>query len=122
MPKESKNKWAYDAVLLRIHRQYGKDESTKYLFDEISRLQFQIGELKSENAELAAAIQKAPAEEKKPSTSVPKEWTKELYAKELKTTIKRMVKTNSEAKKNATEWRDKYFSLLAKYNKDMGIN
>lgn len=46
------SKFAYDKVLLKLYRTYGKDEALEYLFKEISKLKVEIGVLKSENAEL----------------------------------------------------------------------
>lgn len=47
----NKEKFSEDWTLLAVHRQYGKDEGMKLLFDEISRLKFEIGVLKSECSE-----------------------------------------------------------------------
>ena len=98
----------HDTVLLRIHRQYSKDEAMKALFSEISFLKFRIGELASENEELKAII--AGNVERKTA----KHWKKDEYVAELRRNLKDMHKIRLEFKKNYVEYRDKYYSLLAK--------
>lgn len=41
-----------DTILLKITREFTKDEAVKYLISEVRELKFRIGELGSENAEL----------------------------------------------------------------------
>lgn len=63
-----------DEVLLKIYRQYSKDESIKYLFNKISRLQYRIGELHSKVAELSY---KTVSERK--HNKIVKEWQNKYF-------------------------------------------
>lgn len=100
-------KFSEDWPLLQVHRQYGKNEAMKMLFDEISSLKFQIGELKSENEELKHLLKKGKTNNKETVT----ELQKDAYVQQLKATIKRAVKRKSEFEKRMIEWRNKYFDL-----------
>ena len=96
-----------DAVLLKLHRTYGKDEAIKYLFDEISSLRFKIGELKSENAELIYQNNIIRGV---------KQWSKDEYILELKSIIKSRQKVNSKLQKEIISLRNKYIGLILKNN------
>lgn len=124
-----------DSILLKIHRQYGKDESVAHLITEVKKLKFKIGELKSENQELLFANNqlqkdkaKLDAELKKPiqknrvveviSTRIEKSWKKEDYIASLLAQIK---KHSQDVKNDREKFKNKYYDLLAKYNK-LNIN
>lgn len=104
-----------DAILLKLHRQYGKDEALKVLFAEISALKFKIGELVSENEELNHTIKRLNASHLELKTA--KQWQKDDYVSELRKTIKNMHKSKIEAHRNFIKFRDGYFSVLAKLRK-----
>lgn len=112
-------KYSDDPILLKLHRRYGKDEALKYLFEEISSLRFQLGEMASENAELSDLLSK-PSEPSEGKTA--KEWKKDDYVNELKKTIEGINKKKTQAKKDAIMWRDRYFSLLAKSSQSDGLH
>ena len=97
------NKFSEDKILLKLYRQYGKDEALKYLFDEISRLKFQVGELKSEVAELKHM-------QDQPET---KGITYDENMTELIKEKKTKAKNYTRLKKEVTEWRNKYFNIIA---------
>lgn len=94
-----------DRVLLRLRRQYSKDEYVGLLLEKIKTLEFKNGELLSENEELKFNARK--------QYSPVKEWSKDDYILVLKQTIKNKVKAKGIAEKQAKEWRDKYFNLKA---------
>lgn len=117
-----------DAVLLKIHRRYGKDESFKYLLDKIKKIGFENGELKSENAELAKEKTDLKSannslklylkqKEKKHPKIVEAEWNKDAFINELQETIVEKNNRLAKHKKEMEEWRYKYFDLLAKFEK-----
>jgi predicted RNA-binding protein YlqC (UPF0109 family) len=58
MTKKEPTKLISEDVLLRIYRQYSKDESVTLLIDEMRKARFRIGELESENAERGDVIYK----------------------------------------------------------------
>lgn len=95
-----------DSLLLKLHRQYSKDECAAVLFAEIKKLQFQIGEHKSYIAELEDEnknLKKPPS----PLPSIHSEKKADATA----------GKKHSAMAKQMIEWRNKYFSLLASTQK-----
>lgn len=111
-----------DSVLLKIHRNYSKDESIKYLFEKIKQLEqdksdlnFRIGELKSENSELEDKIKLL--EKKKNNRFVEPEWKESDYVKSLEETIKKIQKNQSDKSESINKWRNMYFDILARFEK-----
>jgi flagellar biosynthesis chaperone FliJ len=107
--KKGVERFSDDKVLLKLYRIYGKDEALKHLFDEISKLRFQVGELKSENAELEHKVTH--------KTSGPtgvRHWSYDEYVMELKNLIKAKAKKNSILERDMNRWRNDYFNLLLK--------
>ncbi len=118
------NKFSDDKVLLKLHRRYGADEALKYLFEEISKLRFNIGELKSENAELSdknnelvQLLKTEQSKTKKQKRSVQPEWKLEDYVIELEASVNRVSGKNAELRKEVNKWRNNYFDALAKLEK-----
>ena len=112
-----------DTVLLKMYRQYGKDESLKYLFDELAahkkslgEKDFTIGELKSENAELQDYIKgtwgaknfkkiakgenSVHVPKERLTTAQKKEWDKDEYVDSLKQNLVSLNKQLLDLKNN----------------------
>jgi len=118
-----------DNILLRIHRQYSKDESMKYLFEELAKLKFKIGEQKSEIEELKdnSSGRKEIAELKKEIVElnqiknqmgkIDPAWRKEQYILDLKNQIQR----RSERIKAMQVWQSKYLNLMARLPEEIKI-
>lgn len=114
-------------VLLRLKRQYGKDESVKFLIDQLEKAKFQIGELQSEIAELKdthkAKIAELNLEVKKMGEvqtlngKTRKQWLQEDVFKSLDAELKALRTKNQHLTKENVRYRDQYLSILAKNNK-----
>lgn len=94
-------------VLLKLHRRYSKDEAVAELFAEIKRLNFRIGELTSENAELKYKLENPDGVERKTA----KEWSKDELVADLKGRITTLETSKRKAEKDMEKWRDKYIAL-----------
>lgn len=90
-------------VLLKIYRRFSKDEAVAELIAEIKRLNFRIGELTSENAELKHAA----GQDRKTA----KEWSKDELVADLKGRITTLETSKRKAEKDMQMWRDKYIAL-----------
>lgn len=99
-----------DTILLQLHRQFSKDEAVKQLLEEISKLKFTIGEMKSEVDEAKDEVIKLKAS----PDHVPKEWTMDDYVKELKTKYKAMKEERNKAIVAIKFWEDRYYEEVAK--------
>lgn len=93
-----------NSVLLKMYRQYGKDETTSHLFDEIRKLQFQLGEMKSAIAEL---------EDEKEKLNRKITGMKNNLSPDESALLKTERKKYSAKCKEVIDWRNKYFSLQA---------
>jgi len=121
MEQDKTGKTFEDNTLLRLRRQFSENEACKFLFEQISKLKFRVGELQSENAELADMLKKEKLR-KDPASGNPvkkniREWDKDQLVADLKKNISTQQKNNSELTKKLKDWRDKYFSLLAQTEK-----
>jgi hypothetical protein len=96
-----------DKILLKLHRQYAKDEAMKVWLQEISSLKFRLGELQSENAELKYELSK-PKEE----TKTAKEWKRDDFFAELKLQLHNTMISKRAARKDMETWQQKYFRLI----------
>ena len=112
--------------LLQVHRQYGKDEAMKLLFDEISALKFKIGEQLSEINELKHSLlqknsKKIKVVEKEVIAGVngktSKAWKKEELVEELHRQIKAISKNKQKWQDDCIKWRNLYCDLVAKTEK-----
>jgi len=121
-------KFKDDWPLMEIHRQYEKDEAMKALFDEISRLKFKIGEQDSGISELKYEIVHTKPKEiekivvKEVAATAGKKsvkaWKKDEYFAEIMSRLERANETKKRYEKDVILWRNKYFDLLARTNKD----
>lgn len=102
-----------DAILLKIKRQFSKEESISCLLKIISDLEIENGSLKSEIFELEHKIEKIRSGDKKTK----KQWLQEEIFEELNKELKLLTQTNHKNKTSMLEWRKQYFNLLAKYDK-----
>lgn len=98
-----------DGILLKIHRQFGMDESVKALVDEIVRLRQEVGILQSEKAELEDKLPKKPISKKIDSA-----WNKDAYILDLKKQIKTQYNKRVQQAKNTKHWQKLYFKELNK--------
>lgn len=109
-------------VLLKIYRQFTHDEAVALLKQEISGLQFKMGEQKSEIAELQDLNKKYSKEllDAKNTIQVLNDC---IDKKEEVQTIKDLRKgnqtisnKNKKLEADVKKWRDMYFNLVAKNN------
>ena len=95
-----------DHILLKIKREYSKDESFALVLKKLSEAQIENGILKSELSELKDKMKK-PAKTKK-------QWLEEDLFTELKEKLNKHQKRETKLQKEVNEWRDNYFALLRK--------
>lgn len=117
-----------EKVLLKIKRRYSKDESIKFLLDKISKISFEKGELLSEIAEMKhnhkKKIEELNAEIKRlgevPTSNgkTKKQWAQDEMFVYMEKEAKELRQKNKELSKKNIHYRDQYFSLLAKTNKN----
>ena len=86
------DRFSDDGTLLKIHRQFSKDESIVYLFDVINAKETQIGVLKSELDEL--------------------KFNQDKIVKEYERKIKEIKATAVGEQKSKHEWKRKHDALL----------
>jgi hypothetical protein len=120
-----------EAILLKIKRQFAKDESIAALLQIISQLQFDIGVMKSDHEEEKHLLQLeinrlhsmvVNPEFQNSTTKTKKQWEQEPLFKELKQQLKAQAEKNKKTNKDLVNYRDKYFSILAKMNNTPQIN
>lgn len=99
-------------ILLKINRQFTKDESLDALNKIISELRIEIGILKSENSELKDTIDSMFAD----GEPVQPNWLKNDVIKNLENKLKKERKLKKDLQKSTNEWRDKFYSLLSLQN------
>ena len=97
-----------EAILLKIKRQFSKDESMAALFKIISELRIEIGFLKSDNAELKDTLDSLMIDGKPVQVG----WLKDDVIKNLERRLKKEKKSREQFQKSSNEWRDKYFALV----------
>lgn len=105
-------------ILLKIRRQFSKDESVAALLKIVSELEMDIGVLKSEKDELRYLFNKAKHVVITEEFKTKKAWAKDELVTLLTEQLKSKQANNTKINKSMVDWRNKYFSLLAKQNKD----
>ena len=101
-----------ETILLKIKRQFSKDESISALNKIISELRIEIGILKSDNAELKDVIDSMFVD----GEAVQPNWLKDDVIKNLERKLKNERKLKKDLQKSTNEWRDKFYSLLSLQN------
>ena len=101
-----------DTILLKIKRDFTESEAVKQLLKMLSELEIEVGMLKSEKSEMQDRINKMTNEGLKGR----KLWLQEDVVKDLDHQLKRSKETQKMLQKQTNEWREKYFSLMAKNN------
>lgn len=114
-----------DWPLLEIKRQYSHDEAVKALEQEISRLNFRIGEQKSEIDELryklntrakTGKVVEVIIEEGTKKTK--KAWSREEIVHQYEQEVATLQASNQRLQKEVSEWRNNYCNLLARTEKE----
>lgn len=95
-----------DTILLKIKRDFTESEAIAYLTKMVSEKEIEIGMLKSELAEAKYKLTQ-PAHTKK-------EWLKDELIAHMDERQKVAEKQYKHVLDSVNEWRDKYFSLIAK--------
>lgn len=104
-------------VLSKIYRTYTKEESINYLKNVVSQLRQEVGILKSEISELKdEQSKKYQIRLDKLSKCHIHGYIKENHP-DIHEQIKKVNKKVNENKRKAGIWRNKYFDILARYNK-----
>lgn len=98
-----------EKILLKIKRQFTKDESIAALNKIISELKLEIGILKSENAELKDILDSRTVDGKPVQVG----WLKDDVVKNLENRLKIEKKLKEQLQKSVNEFRDKFYSLVA---------
>ena len=99
-----------DTILLKIKREFTDNEAVQQLLKMISELEVEIGVLKSERDEavdMAKKLRTVP-------TMTKKQWLQEEVFVSVNCELETLRRKYTENKKSFEEWRNKYFSLLAK--------
>lgn len=95
-----------DTILLKIKRDFTENEAIAYLKKLLSEKQIEIGMLKSELAEVKHKLVQPK--------NTKKEWLKDELIAHLDEREKAAQKNYKSALNSVNEWRNKYFSLIAK--------
>jgi FtsZ-binding cell division protein ZapB len=101
-----------EAILLKIKRQFSKDESILVLLKEIGDQRIQIGILKSELSEAKYEVERAKNVVVVEGLKTKKQWLKEDLIKSMNEEMDHIRRNNSQSKKDAETWQSKYFTLL----------
>lgn len=104
-------------VLLKIRRQFKQDEATNALLKIIDEVRFENGVLKSDLSEAKYEIHKLKNSLVTEGRKTKKEWLKEDLIIEMTNQIKQQQSKNAVCNKSLNEWRNKYYSLVAKTQK-----
>lgn len=93
-----------DNIILRIRRQYSKDESMNFVLDSLTKAKLEIGMLKSELAE---------------ERDINRELRSQLEQKrvkdnDVKKSVKKKIEEMAEQSRLTIFWRDKYLELKNK--------
>lgn len=97
-------------ILLKIKREFTTNEAVQSLLKIISALEMEIGVLKSEVSEARDKAERIRQER----TLTKRQWMEEEIFLHLSQELKIQTRKNTEHSKSAADWRNKYFSLLAK--------
>lgn len=101
-----------DTILLKIKREFTENEAVQQLLKMVSELEHEIGVLKSERDEAADTAKKL----RTIPTMTKKQWLQEEVFVSVNCELETLKRKNTERKKSAEEWRNKYFSLLAQFD------
>ncbi len=102
-------------ILLKIKREFTTNEAVQSLLKIVSALEIEIGMLKSERDEAISKAEKVRVE----GTKTKKEWLKDDVVFQMDKQMKATEKKAAESQKSLNEWRNKYFSLMARINEDV---
>lgn len=103
-----------EAILLKIKRQFSKDESIHALLKIISEVRIENGILKSELSEAKTENNKIKNSVKQHGTKLKKEWLRDEVFAELKKNIAKKSENEKRLQRQVNEWREKYFNLINK--------
>ena len=112
-----------EAILLKITRQFSKEESVQALLKIISDVRIENGKLQSEAAELKNKIESKKNEpekiKEKPAgeAKTKKQWEKEEMFAFYEDQMKHQAERIKKQQKEIIELQNKYYSLLASTNK-----
>ena len=104
-----------DTILLRISRQFAKEEAFAELLRIIKAVQYENGELKSEIAELkhVPKNKKVLIEEEGKTKKV---WLKDGLIASMQVQINTLKERNRGMENSIREWRDKYYAKINQEN------
>ena len=102
------------SVLLKIKRDFTESEAVQQLIKMVSELEIEIGILKSERHELTDELNKLKNSVEQDGLKTRKAWLKDELFDMLDSQMKAKDARNKIDKQSMEEWRNKYFSLLAK--------
>ena len=103
-----------DTILLKIKRQYSKDESFALVLKKLSEVQLENGKLKSELSELQDKIKVMRNSYTQEGMRTRKVWLKDDLFADIRIELEKLKTQNTLLHNQASEWRDKYFLLLNK--------
>lgn len=101
-----------DTILLKIKRDFTETEAVQQLLKMVSELEIEIGMLKSEKAEVQDKLNKATNQGVKGK----KLWLQDELFNDLNNQLKKSKETQKVLQKQVNDWREKYFSLMARTN------
>lgn len=104
-----------EKTLLKIYREFENDEAINVLKKEISQLNFKAGEMISEIAELKHSLQVARNPTEQEGRKRKKLWTKDELISTYEERLKAQRTKITRLEKELNEWRNKYFSEIAKH-------
>lgn len=102
-------------ILLKIKREYSKDEAVAIVLSELKECKFKNGELLSEIDELKSEIDKLRMI---PTSNgrTKRQWLQDEIVVEVNKENKQFRKINSDLRRELQTYKDKYFILLSKQN------
>lgn len=101
-----------EAILLKLKREFTESEAVQQLLKMVSDLEIEIGMLKSEKSELQDKINKMTNQGVKGI----KQWLQEEVVSDLNDKLQKSKETQKILQKSVNDWRERYFSLMAKQN------
>jgi predicted RNase H-like nuclease (RuvC/YqgF family) len=104
-----------EKILLKIKRQFSKEESVAELLRQNESLKIEIGVLKSEKSELEYEINKIRQEKVTEGTKTKKAWLKDDLIAEMTIQMKAQQDKLTTVNRQLNDWRNKYFSLVNKF-------
>lgn len=99
-----------DTILLKIKRDFTESEAVQQLLKMISELEIEIGVLKSERDEWKDLADRLRTTQ----TMTKKQWLQEEAFTQIVSEKEVLKRKKDEYKKGMEDWRNRYFSLLAK--------